>query len=88
MAVGRDVGGEAALQLGIVVDRLVVDQQAIEGTAADRVVQDRGHLAIAPAGAVGDLGGTVGGAGQLAKQKSLAAVSRTWWRLGRTVVAG
>ena len=47
MAVGRDVGGEAALQLGIVVHGLVVDQQAIQGAAADRIVQDRGHLAVA-----------------------------------------
>ena len=46
VAVGRDVGGEAAQQLGMLVDGLVVDEQAVEGAAADRVVQDRGDLAM------------------------------------------
>ncbi len=71
VAVGRDVGGEAALELGIVVDGLVVDQQAIEGAAADRIVQDRGHLAVRAARSVGDLAGPVGGTRQLAQQNFL-----------------
>ena len=83
MAVGRDVGGEAALELGVVVHCLVVDQEVIEGAAADRIVQDRGHLAVGAAGSVGDLGGTVGGARQLAQQNFLRLLWTLLAGLGR-----
>ena len=55
VAVGRDVGGEALEQLGMLVHGLVVDEESIQGAAADRIVEDLGDLAMRAAGALGDL---------------------------------
>src|SRR5262245_60026497 len=71
MTVGRDVRLEAALEVGVLGEGLRIDQEAIERPTADRVIEDRSHLAHRAPCSVGNLSGAFGGAGQLSEQDRL-----------------
>ena len=72
VAVGRDVGGEAAFQSSgwsCTVWSLISRRSSARRPTGS--FEDRGDLAMGAGGSFGDLGGTVGRAGQLAQQDLL-----------------
>ena len=75
LAIGRDVGGEALEQVGMLAHRPGRDQQAVERVPADRILEDLRDLLHRPAGPFGDLPRTGGGVRQLLDQ-GLARVAR------------